>query len=163
MNIVTNVLYNSVDSSSLSYSPDAFTGDLDLTPPSDKFVLCKDGNGNATAVYGNDLWCFTPYGLPGNPIPRFNFKSICGLNEEHTVQLRKEVKWIIFCLIYKTGSGRIGRLSTSTLYEYFRVIRTIAGIAVKLSNNPFNKRLIYISDVLENKKICKIMKAAKKI
>ncbi|HDZ8895882.1 TPA: hypothetical protein RUX41_002225 [Aeromonas dhakensis] len=152
MNIITNTLYNSMDSFPTHYNPDAFTGDLELTPPSDKFVLCKDECGNATAVYGDDFWDFTPYGLSGNPVSRFNFNSICGVNEEHALQLKKEVKWIIFCLIYKIGSGRMGRLSTSTLYEYFRVIRNLAGIAVKLSNTPFNKRLMYIRDVLENKK-----------
>ncbi|MDM5076622.1 hypothetical protein OB931_09565 [Aeromonas media] len=163
MNIVTNVLYNTLDSFNTTiYSPDAFTGDSDLTPPSDEFVLCKDEKGNATAIYGGDLWNFTPYGLPGNPVPSLNFKSIRGVNEEHTLQLKKEVKWIMFCLIYKTGSGRIGRLSTSTLYEYFRVIRIISGIAVKLSNNPFNNRLMYVCDVLENKKNLQNYECSKK-
>lgn len=153
MSIVTNVLYNALNSSNTTiYSPDAFTGDLDLTPPSDKFVLCKDENGKATAIYGSDLWNFTPYDLSGIPTPKLNFKSIHGLNEEHVLQLQKEAKWIMFCLIYKTGTGRIGRLSTSTLYEYFRVIRTIAGMAVNLSKNPFNNKLMRIRDVLENKK-----------
>ncbi|WP_139463739.1 hypothetical protein [Aeromonas veronii] len=153
MNVVTNLLYNSLDNSyAKKYSPDAFSGDFDITPPSDKFVLCKDVKGNATAIYGNDLWDFSPYSSSENKTHNLHFESIRGVNDEHTLQLRKEVKWIMFCLIYKTGSGRLGRLSTSTLYGYFRITCMVVDIAVKLSNNPFNNRLMYIRDVLGNKK-----------
>ncbi|HHQ4476767.1 hypothetical protein K3H50_03740 [Aeromonas veronii] len=153
MNIVTNLLYNSLDNSYAKiYSPDAFPGDFDITPPSDEFVLCKDMKGNATAIYGNDLWDFAPYSSSENQTYNLCFESIHGVNEEHTLLLRKEVKWIMFCLIYKTGSGRFGRLCTSTLYGYFRTTCMVVDIAVKLSNNPFNNRLMYIRDVLGNKK-----------
>ncbi|CAJ1805364.1 TPA: hypothetical protein ACSP0J_000646 [Aeromonas veronii] len=152
MNVITNKLYNSQShSNSNIYRPDEFSGELDTTPPSDNFVLCKDSKGNPTAIYGNDIWNFTPYAPLGSSASNLDFKSICGVNEEHSLQLRKEVKWLMFCLIYKSGSGRLGRLSTSTLYEYFRVIHNITDLASKLSNNPFNNRLIYIRDVLENK------------
>ncbi|WP_323885895.1 hypothetical protein [Aeromonas veronii] len=153
MNIVTNLLYNSLDNSHAKiYSPDAFSGDFDIAPPSDEFILCKDVKGNATAIYGNDLWDFSPYSSSENQTYNLCFESIRGVNEEHTQLLRKEVKWIMFCLIYKTGSGRFGRLCTSTLYGYFRITCMVVDIAVKLSNNPFNNRLMYIRDVLGNKK-----------
>lgn len=31
--------------------------------PSNCFVLCRDGDGLATAVYGNNIWDFNPYRL----------------------------------------------------------------------------------------------------
>lgn len=44
-------------------------------PPPD-FVLCRDENGNGTAVYGESSWDFNPYRLRAQKINRMLFDKV---------------------------------------------------------------------------------------
>lgn len=115
-------------------APDAPDSSI-VTPPAN-FVLCRDKDGKATAVYGEDSWDFNPYRLSAKKIWALNFKSIfteVGMEQEGLIA---EVKYILFCLIYSVGSGRVGRLSPSTLLQYFVEFRIAAQFCYEQKVNP---------------------------
>ena len=117
-----------------SIPPDALDSSI-VTPPAN-FVLCRDKDGKPTAVYGEDSWDFNPYRLSAKKIWALNFKSIfteVGLEQEGLIA---EVKYILFCLIYSVGSGRVGRLSPSTLLQYFVEFRIAAQFCYEQKVNP---------------------------
>lgn len=117
-----------------SIAPDAPDSSI-ATPPAN-FVLCRDKDGKPTAVYGEDSWDFNPYRLSAKKIWALNFKSIftgVGLEQEGLIA---EVKYILFCLIYSVGSGRVGRLSPSTLLQYFVEFRIAAQFCYEQKVNP---------------------------
>jgi hypothetical protein len=153
-NLAANILFQTLNLSEHSdkMQPDTFSNQLEITPPAIDFVLCRDENGNPTAIYGEDVWDFNPYKLSATAVPKFNFLTIQGIDNQHTLQLIKEAKWILFCFIYKVGAGRLGRLSVKTLYQYYRITCIFADFASDVSKNPFTNRKIKISDVLANEK-----------
>lgn len=117
-----------------SIAPDAPDSSI-VTPPAN-FVLCRDKDGKPTAVYGEDSWDFNPYRLSAKKIWALNFKSIfteVGMEQEGLIA---EVKYILFCLIYSVGSGRVGRLSPSTLLQYFVEFRIAAQFCYEQKVNP---------------------------
>lgn len=91
--------------------------------PAVGFVLCRDRNGNATAVYGQDAWDFNPYRLSAKKINKIFFGSV--FDEEGAEQraLIEEAKYLFYCLIYFGDGGRIGRLNVSTLGHYWFSLR----------------------------------------
>ena len=103
-------------------SPDSYDED-DGVPPDD-FVLCRDRSGNATAVYGSDVWDFNPYRLSASKVNLFRFDCMLDGDGVEQRRLVSEVKYIFFCLIYYVSAGHIGRLSPATLLQYYAVIRT---------------------------------------
>lgn len=94
--------------------------------PGDDFVMCKDRQGNPTAVYGQARWDFNPLRLSVKRITIINFSSIFSADEDACARLVSESKFIMFCLLYYTNSGRIGSLSMATLYNFFPVVRSLA-------------------------------------
>jgi hypothetical protein len=119
---------------SASLAPDAL-GASTITPSAD-FVLCRDKNGRPTAIYGEDAWDFNPYRLSAKKIMTLNFNSIFAEDGLEQEALITEVKYILFCLIYSAGSGRIGRLSPSTLLQYFVELRIAARFCFDQKNKP---------------------------
>lgn len=87
--------------------------------PSNCFVLCRDGDGLATAVYGNNIWDFNPYRLSAVHICKVNFAKVFKGEGEHELRLIDEAKYIMYSLIYYGGGGRTGALSATTLGLYW--------------------------------------------
>lgn len=117
-----------------SVAPDAL-GISTVKPPAD-FVLCRDKNGKPTATYGEDAWDFNPYRLSAKKIMALNFNTIFSEVGPEQEALIEEVKYILFCLIYNVGSGRIGRLSPSTLLQYFVEFRIAARFCIDQKAKP---------------------------
>lgn len=90
--------------------------------PAPDFILCRDENGKATAVYGEAVWDFNPYRLSAKKINRILFESVlddCGKEQQALVE---EAKYLLYCLIYFGGGGRIGKLSAATVVQYWTLI-----------------------------------------
>mgnify|MGYP007082858944 FL=1 len=83
--------------------------------PAPDFVLCRDENGNATAVYGEPVWDFNPYRLSANKINRIFFDTVfdeCGQEQQALIE---EAKYLLYCIIYFAGGGRRGGLSANVI------------------------------------------------
>lgn len=106
--------------------------------PSPDFVLCRDENGTATAIYNGTSWDFNPYRLCAKKVNRISFDTVFdGEGEEQTV-LIDDAKYLLYCLIYFAGGGRRGTLSVSTLSQYWMVLR----MAMKFCYEQKQKRLV---------------------
>lgn len=121
---------------SLSYSSKIFAGadksiavDSDhfdhfhIGAPSADFVLCRNQDGEATAIYGQDSWDFNPYRLSAKKVAVLRFDNIFESAGSEQDALILELKYLVFCLIYHVGSGRVGKLSVSTVASYFLWLR----------------------------------------
>ncbi len=113
-------------------APDA---GLDSGLPAADFVLCRDRNGNPTAVYGDNIWDFNPYRLAPRANCKIIFDSIFNEHCKETESLIGEVKHLLYCLIYHASSGHIGRISISTLLSYHVVIRRMAKFCYSMKEN----------------------------
>ncbi|MHC5349085.1 integrase [Metapseudomonas furukawaii] len=91
--------------------------------PLPNFILCRDVNGNATAVYGQDVWDFNPYRLSAKKVNKIRFDSLFEDEGEEQQALIEESKYLLYSLIYFGGGGRLGTLSVSTLNQYWLVLR----------------------------------------
>ncbi|ROO74753.1 hypothetical protein [Vibrio crassostreae] len=120
----------------------------------DKFVLCRDNNGNPTAIYGHDTWDYNPYRTSAKKLSPFNFsrfdKEVSYLNG---LQYKNEAKNILALMGYTRG-GKLGKISASTLQEYFKSLIDLAKFCeFQNKNNPFNKEM-RISHLLSNVTFC---------
>ncbi|WP_134587090.1 integrase [Pseudomonas aeruginosa] len=91
--------------------------------PASDFVICRTEYGNATAVYGESVWDFNPYRLSAKKIGRIRFDMVFGDYGHDQQALIEEAKYLLYCLIYFAGGGRIGKLSASTIISYWVVLR----------------------------------------
>lgn len=91
--------------------------------PALSFVLCRDKNGNPTAVYGQDVWDFNPYRLSAKKISKILFGDVFDDEGSEQRALIAEVKYLFYCLIYFGDGGRIGKLNVSTLRHYWYALR----------------------------------------
>lgn len=91
-------------------------------PPSE-FVICRAECGNATAVYGESVWDFNPYRMSARKIGRIRFDLVFGDHGHEQQELIEEAKYLLYCLIYFAGGGRVGMLSASTIISYWIVLR----------------------------------------
>ncbi|EGH94854.1 phage integrase family site specific recombinase, partial [Pseudomonas amygdali pv. lachrymans str. M302278] len=91
--------------------------------PAHDFVLCRDAKGNAKAVYGERIWDFNPYRLSAKKLGRIRFDKVFGESGQQQHALIEEVKYLLYCLIYYAGGGRLGKLSASTLCRYWLLLR----------------------------------------
>lgn len=90
--------------------------------PSPEIVLCRDINGNPTAIYGESIWDFTPYNLLPGRSAIINFQTLFG--EEHDDGLLvEEIKRILLFLMY---GGNDTEISVRTLLGYFKTLKTMA-------------------------------------
>lgn len=94
--------------------------------PADDFVICRNSDGVPTAVYGLEIWDLNPLRLSAKKICALRFSDIFDGDDHHQRSLISEMKFIIFCLMYYVDSGRLGRLSVSTVYNFFGVVRLMA-------------------------------------
>lgn len=99
------------------------------------FVLCRNKDGNPTAVYKDNVWDFNPYRLSAKKINRINFdKAFDSIGAEQKA-LINEAKYVLYCLIYFGGGGRLGRLSASSLSNYWFVIRAVLNFCYRQKEN----------------------------
>lgn len=106
--------------------------------PAPNFVLCRDERGNASAVYGESAWDFNPYRLSAKKINRIRFDTVFDVNEQSEQALIEEAKHLLYCLIYFAGGGRLGKLSVSTLNQYWMVLR----LAMQFCNEQKQKPMV---------------------
>lgn len=90
--------------------------------PDEEFVLCHNLSGEPTAVYGQDRWDFNPIRLGAHKIPVIRFDGVFLTNGEHQAAILVEARFILFCLIYYSGNGRLGRISPGTIIHYWYLI-----------------------------------------
>lgn len=112
-------------------SPDDF-----VHRPFADHVLCRDPDGNPTAVYGDDKWDFNPYRLSAGYIRVLSFDNFVDCDDAaFKSQLTEEAKFILYLLMYFSASGHVGRLSASTLVQYFFLLRSMARFCVSSLDN----------------------------
>ena len=75
--------------------------------PASDFVLCRNESGDATAVYGDAVWDFNPYRLSAKKISRLFFDKVFDDDGKEQQALIEEAKYVLYCLIYFAGGGRL--------------------------------------------------------
>ncbi len=96
---------------------------LSYARPAPNFVLCRDVSGNATAIYGLNVWDFNPYRLSAKKINKICFNNVFDDEGKEQQALIDEAKYLLYCLIYFGEGGRLGTLSVSTLNTYWMGLR----------------------------------------
>lgn len=158
--MISNILHSIYDSDK---QPNGSEGDcfkeVNLNCPPNDFVLCRRADGIPTAIYGEDNWDFNPYRSSATSIPVIRFsKAIKGINPEHTRSLIDEVRWLLFCCIYKSGRGRLGRLGAKTIYNStFLALRDIANFTALIGKNRFNSSELSVKDIISNEHFLKAL------
>ena len=149
MNVVyTSGLFNAKEYSTRS-KPDEYRVNTQ-GKPEDSFVLCRDENGKPTAIYGDDTWDFNPYRLSASRVSVINFLSgVAPSDIDKYRSLISEIKYLIFCLLYFTSNGQKGRLTPSTLYNYYTIIRKAARYCLEMRKRPLVGR-ISLKELLSN-------------
>ncbi|AZC84702.1 integrase [Pseudomonas chlororaphis] len=116
-------------------APDSANQELKFKPE-EEFVLCRDRNGVAVAVYKGMIWDFNPYRLGATRVNRFRFDTLFDTIGPRENALVDELKYIVYCLIYYAGNGRLGRLSVKTLEQRWHVLRHAAVFCLAQKNKP---------------------------
>ncbi|WP_278420480.1 integrase [Stutzerimonas kunmingensis] len=106
-----------------------------VSPPPD-FVLCRDEHGNAKSIYGEAVWDFNPYRLSAKKISKIYFGRVFDEDGPAQEALIEEAKYLLYCLIYFAGGGRLGRLSAGTLYQYWSVLRIAMQFCCEQKKKP---------------------------
>lgn len=104
--------------------------------PAPGFVLCRDGTGTATAVYADAVWDFNPYRLSAKKIGKIYFDTVFDEGGAEQKALIEEAKYLLYCLIYFAGGGRLGKLSVTTLYQYWVVLRIAMQFCLEQKQRP---------------------------
>jgi len=107
-----------------------------VSAPSPDFVLCRDNVGNPTAVYKEQVWDFNPYRLSAKKLNKIYFDKVFESSGIEQRLLIDEAKYILYCLIYYVGGGRLGKLSASTVANYWFVIRTALIFCYRQKQKP---------------------------
>lgn len=116
--------------------PDSPNVSVGFRRPDDDFVLCRDKSGKPTAIYGAHSWDFNPYRLSAKKIAVIRFLAIFDGREDDQNELLSEVKYLLFCLIYYVGKGRVGKFSASTIVRYFYLLSDAARFCYEQKNKP---------------------------
>lgn len=113
-------------------------------PPESDFILCRDKNGKATAVYGQNVWDFRPYNMSttSSGIIDFNIFNNRVLTP-HQVKLINELKELTFLCIYQKHSNK--HSSIKTLLSKFHCLKKLTFYC---HSSEFKRSLL---DVLSNK------------
>lgn len=116
------------------------------------FVLCRNVDGNPTAVYGHDIWDFNPYRLGNNTMNLFRFDLLLeGKFQAERRALVDEAKHLLFCIQYFAQAGHTGTIAAITLYGYYQVIRSAVNYCISLNDNQF-VGIITLSELFSNKR-----------
>jgi hypothetical protein len=104
--------------------------------PSDDFVICRDVNGMVTANYGGAKWDLNPIRLKANRIAMVGFDGIFKQYDAGQDSLVREVRYLLFCLLFYVQTGHLGRMSAGMLNQYFLTLRTAARYCYSQKANP---------------------------
>lgn len=104
--------------------------------PASDYVLCRDEHGKTTALYGGAVWDFNPYRLSAKKIRKINFGTVFDEDGQEQQGLIEEAKYVLYCLIYFSGGGRLGKLSVSTLNQYWHVLRIALRFCYEQKQKP---------------------------
>ncbi len=99
--------------------------------PSKDIVLCRDENGQPTAIYGNSTWDLTPYHLIPGRSGKIHFDRV-PLGADCNPALIEEVKRIIFFLIYCSSEKG---MSVTTLLKYAGFVRKFLAFCKSFEGN----------------------------
>ena len=121
---------------SISMQPDSPPFSVGVRKPDDDFVLCRDRNGTFTAIYGADRWDFNPYRLSAKKVPVLRFGAIFETSGSDQNALISEIKYLLFCLIYYVGKGRVGKFSASSIGRYYYLLSDAARFCYEQRNKP---------------------------
>jgi integrase len=116
-----------------SAAPDA--SHFERVDPPDDFVLCRDAAGTPTAVYSWSIWDLNPYRLSARSLRKINFDTVAP-DGSRRKEMVVEIKNILFLVIYSAESGRLGRLSASSVVKYFQELRAMAAFCDGQSAKP---------------------------
>jgi len=106
-----------VDSPSM---PDGGALDRGTQRPSQDFVVSRAKDGRVLSIYADEIWDFRPYRLSGNTgNARFHFKYFYG-------DIKVEVKWLIFLLLFVVEPQKASSISISTAMSYYKAIKKLA-------------------------------------
>ena len=161
--LLKNICFNEVELAN-AVAPDEwhFDKSSDFHIPSD-FVLCRDADNNATAIFGDNRWDFNPYRLSANRQRVFNFDAISKKRSSpRKEKIIGEMKVILFHLMYSLPAGHTGMLTVGTLYNYFGVLTKAAKYCFALSEHAsireitletlFSDELLFTSFIKEHQK-----------
>lgn len=106
-----------VDSSSM---PDNCALGIGARRPSQDFVVSRAKDGSVLSKYADEIWDFRPYRLSGNTgNAKFHFKYFSG-------NIKEEVKWLIFLLLFVVEPQKASSISISTVMSYYKAIKKLA-------------------------------------
>lgn len=148
MDSISNSLFITSKIKEKKLAPDAAY--LGTTRPSDDLVLCRDKSGKATAIYGESRWDFSPYNLSVSRANKIYFNNIFDAHSKETAALTEEVRYLLYCLIYHSSAGHVGRLSVGTLLSYNVLIKKMARFCLSMKDNKL-VGAISLQDLLTNK------------
>lgn len=120
---------------STAFAPDVALQNGDSAPGPD-FVLCRNKEGIPTAVYKENIWDFNPYRLSAKKLNKIYFDTVFDPIDVESRLLIDEAKYILYCLIYFVGGGRIGKLSASTIANYWFVVRAMLMFCERQKHKP---------------------------
>ncbi|XAW89242.1 hypothetical protein ABDK09_20960 [Vibrio sp. CDRSL-10 TSBA] len=97
--------------------PDVFEGRSALEVD-DSFVISRDKSNAVVSRFGDNVWDLSPYNLSPINTGRINFNRVNRSGDNHYDDLHmKEVKAVIFSLLYFVKNGRAGFFSCVFCHE----------------------------------------------
>jgi integrase len=132
MTLHRSVYKNAACIDDLSHS-DNYVVDGDcFSPPDETFIVSRDKLGKPLSRYGDDSWDLRPYRLAGDiGCAKIHFDTLPN-------NVRQDLKWIIFLILYVADTKRAAGLSVSTIMNYMKVLRQLAIYSDK-SNIPIKR------------------------
>lgn len=94
--------------------PDSFEPKGSILP-SDDFVISRNAKGQVVSRFGDPYWDFYPYLASMRGRTKIYFSAWAKNPSALTQQISLEIKQILFCVMWKSGSGRSGILSINTI------------------------------------------------
>jgi hypothetical protein len=122
--------------------PENFVGEIG-SKPKNEFIVSYTKDGDVASQYSDNIWDYNAYTSRGRGGLLF-FDSWC--NDELTskgIEIIKEMKWIMFLLIYIQDTSR---LAVSTLSHYLSLLRSLAEYAYE--NNVTIENILGNSELL---------------
>jgi hypothetical protein len=121
-----------------------------LDEPTEDFVLCRDADGNPTAIYGGDSWDLNPYRLSAKEVTKLSFTDAFSLSDNaFNATLHSQIKYILYKIMYLAPAGRIGRLSAAAILNYYYTLCGIGRFCAAQLDNPLAQGMTII-DILSS-------------
>lgn len=129
-----------------------------INTPENNFVICRDRQNRATAVYGARIWDLTPW---KHSEDTSRFKLVFDLNKrdqeniENTLpehlskHLIGQFKWLTFSLIYFVDTGYSSSFSNSTLRQKYLTLKALAVYVAEENKGVEDNLRFDLFDLLE--------------